>query len=91
MTSNLDDHLPPPTKADCQRLDTFLKAFSEMPQHFAISTQNRIDAWVIEQRLLSDSRANDRLVRASWLLVWVTALLVLATVGQVVIALINLK
>jgi hypothetical protein len=48
-----------------------------------------MDAWVIEQRMVADRQANDRLVRASRLLVWATALLVIATVGQIVVTLLK--
>jgi hypothetical protein len=48
-----------------------------------------MDAWVIEQRMIADRRANDRLVRASRLLVWVTVPLMIANVALVVVTLLK--
>jgi hypothetical protein len=89
MTTNNDDQLAVPTQADRNRLDAFWRAFSDVPMTLNVSPQNRMDAWVIEQRMIADRRANDRLARASGLLVWATVLLVIATVGLVIVTLVK--
>jgi hypothetical protein len=48
-----------------------------------------MDAWVVEQQILSDQRANDRMTKATWALVLATVALVCVTVGQVVIAVLH--
>jgi len=90
MTTNSDDQLAVPTKADCARLDAFWLAFGDpgLPP-FSVSPKNRMDAWAIEQRMIADRRANDRLARASGLLVWATVLLVIANVALVIVTLLK--
>jgi hypothetical protein len=89
MTSNSDDHLPVPTKADRDRLDEFWRAFADRPESLVVNPQNRMDAWVVEQRMIADRRANDRMVHASRLLVWATGLLVLVTLCQIAVTLLR--
>jgi hypothetical protein len=79
-----DDRLAFPTAADRNRLDDLWRAVAG-PGNYSISPQNRMDAWVIEQRMLADRRSTDRLARASWVLVWATIGLVIATVGLVIV------
>jgi hypothetical protein len=79
MTTNSDDQLAVPTKADRERLDAFWIAFTDHPDMLDVSPKNRMDAWVIDQRMIADRRANDRLARASRQLVWATVLLVVVT------------
>jgi hypothetical protein len=48
-----------------------------------------MDAWSVEQRIIEDRRANDRMTKATWALVLATVALVCVTVGQVVIAVLH--
>jgi hypothetical protein len=48
-----------------------------------------MDAWAIEQQIIADGRANDRMTKATWGLVLATIALFCATIGQVVVAVLN--
>jgi hypothetical protein len=84
-----DKGIPVPTRTDLARLDDLYRAFCDTPEHLNISTQNRMDAWVVEQQVLSDQRANDRMTKATWALVLATVALVCVTVGQVVVTVLH--
>jgi hypothetical protein len=84
-----DELLRVPTPEDVKRLNAFWQAFADSPQPFNISPRNRMDAWVIEQQILSDQRANDRMTKATWALVLATVVEVCVTVGQVVVAVLH--
>jgi hypothetical protein len=59
------------------------------PGNYGISPRDRMDAWSVEQRIIEDRRANDRMTKATWALVLATVALVCVTVGQVVIAVLH--
>ena len=84
-----DELLRVPTPEDVKRLNAFWQAFVDDPQPFNISPRNRMDAWVIEQQILSDQRANDRMTKATWALVLATVVEVCVTIGQVVVAVLH--
>jgi hypothetical protein len=84
-----DELLRVPTPEDVKRLNAFWQAFADGPQPFNISPRNRMDAWVIEQQILSDQRANDRMTKATWALVLATVVEVCVTIGQVVVAVLH--
>ena len=77
-----------PTESDRNRLDEFWRAIAG-PGNYSISPRDRMEAWVVEQRMISDRQANDRMTKATWALVLATIALVCATVGQVVIAVLH--
>ena len=81
MTDN-DELLRIPTPEDIKRLNAFWQAFADGPQPFNISPRNRMDAWVIEQQILSDQRANDRMTKATWALVLATVVEVSSRSGR---------
>jgi hypothetical protein len=81
-----DELLRVPTPEDVKRLNAFWQAFVDDPLPRHISPRDRMDAWVIEQQIISDQRANDRMTKATWALVMATVALVCVTVGQVVVA-----
>ena len=84
-----DELLRVPTPEDVKRLNAFWQAFADSPQPFNIRPRNRMDAWVIEQQILSDQRANDRMTKATWALVLATVVEVCVTIGQVVVAVLH--
>lgn len=79
-----DDLLRVPTTEDRDRLD---RIWSEIaaPGNYNFSPQNRMDLWVIEQRMHADRVISAKLTRATWVLVFATCALFLATVALVVI------
>lgn len=86
-----DDVFRVPTEADRTRLDAHWRAIAGPGNYGPPSPRDRMDAWIVEQRLKSEQQANERLARASWVLVWATVGLVIATFGQAVVAVLNLK
>ena len=81
-----DDVLRVPTEDDRNRLDALWRAIAG-PGNYSINPQNRMDAWVIEQRMIADRQANKKMMKATWWLVIATVALFCATIDQVVIAL----
>jgi hypothetical protein len=55
------------------------------PRYADNEAQNRMDLWVVEQRLRAERLATDRLTRATNALVWATGVLALATIALVVV------
>jgi hypothetical protein len=87
--SNDDTRLAVPTQEDVRRLNAFWHAFADGPIPPHTSPRDRMDAWAIEQQIIADGRANDRMTKATWALVLATVALVCVTVGQVVIAVLH--
>ena len=87
--SNYDAPLAAPTPEDVRRLNAFWQAFVDDPLPRSISPRDRMDAWAIEQQIIADRRANDRMTKATWALVLATVALVCTTVGQVVVAVLH--
>lgn len=83
------DLLNVPTQDDLRRLNAFWQAFVDDPIPRDISPRDRMDAWIIKQRMIADRRASDRMTRATWALVLATIALVCVTIGQVVIAVLH--
>ena len=86
--SNGAAQLAVPTPEDINRLNAFWLAFADggiaPPQS---SPRDRMEVWAVEQRMIADQSANDRLARATWGLVLATVALVAATALQIVITL----
>jgi hypothetical protein len=82
-----DDLLPVPTTADKDRLDAVWKGLADMPGFTQVNPQNRMDLWALRANRLSTAS----LARASRALVWVTIGLVIVTLGQLVLAILDHK
>jgi hypothetical protein len=83
-TNSTDDaRLAAPTPEDVLRLNAFWRAFADSPTRLETSPRDRMDAWVIEQRMIADRRANAKMTKATWWLVLATIALFCATVSQV--------
>jgi hypothetical protein len=87
MANNGSNRLAVPSQEDIERLNAFWWAFAEKEYEHqslpAISSRDRMDAWVIEQRMLQDRRANSRMTKAPWALVLATVLEIGVTIGQI--------
>jgi hypothetical protein len=59
--------------------------YTAAPRYADNEAQNRMDIWVVEQRLRAEQLATDRLTRATKALVWATGVLALATIALVVV------
>jgi hypothetical protein len=81
-----EDQLKVPTQADRDRLDALWAGIAG-PGSYSFSPANRMDIWVIEQRLRAERLGAKRLSNATWVLVAATVVMALATIGQVVVAL----
>jgi hypothetical protein len=55
--------------------------------NYDFSPQNRMDIWVIEQRMRAERLAQARVSNATWVLVAATVVMALATVALVIVAL----
>ena len=86
-----DDLLPVPTKADKDRLDAVWKGLADMPGHTQLNPQNRMDLWAIEHQVRANRLSTASLARASRALVWVTVGLVIVTLGQLALAILDHK
>jgi len=69
------------------RIDAVWSALADRPDNTMISPQNRMDIWIVEQRLKAERLATARLTSATKALVWATAVLALATSALVVVTL----
>jgi hypothetical protein len=93
---DVEDLLPVPTRADRDRLDAVWEALADDPVHEAqrkptANPQNRMDLWAIEHQVRANRLSTESLARASRALVWVTVGLVLVTLGQFLIAILDHK
>ena len=88
MAKKVESVLGKPTETDRDRLDGFWRDIAG-PGNYNISPRDRMDAWAVEQQILSDQRANDRMTKATWALVLATVVEVCVTVGQVAVALLH--
>jgi len=86
-----DDLLPVPTKADKDRLDAVWKGLADMPGLTQFNPQNRMDLWAIEHQVRANRLSTASLARASRALVWVTVGLVIVTLGQLALAILDHK
>jgi hypothetical protein len=80
-----DEHIPAPTDEDVKRIGAVLRSI-EHTEGWALA-RDYYDVWFLEQRMKSDRASTDRLARATWVLVAVTAALMAATVALVVVTL----
>jgi hypothetical protein len=85
-----DDLLPVPTRADKDRLDAVWKGLADV-EHVQVNPQNRMDLWAIEHQVRANRLSTASLARASRALVWVTVGLVIVTLGQLVLAILDHK
>jgi len=83
-----DDLFRVPTAADRARLDALWRGIAG-PGNYEISPQNRMTVWFLEQRMKAEREAEDRLTAGTWVLVMATFGLVVATVSQLVVALVK--
>jgi hypothetical protein len=66
-TNSTDDaRLAVPTPEGVKRLNAFWQAFVDDPLPRNISPRDRMDAWAIEQQIIADKHANDRMTKATW-------------------------
>jgi hypothetical protein len=72
-------------------LDAVWKGLADMPGFTQVNPQNRMDLWAIEHQVRANRLSTASLARASRALVWVTIGLVIVTLGQLVLAILDHK
>jgi hypothetical protein len=82
-----DDYLlKVPTEADRAQMNALWAGIAG-PGSYEFSPANRMDIWVIEQRLRAERLGAARLSNATWVLVAATVVMALAVIGQLIAAL----
>lgn len=80
-----EDWITPPSDEDLQRIQAILRKVGG--EHVDWGASSVLDVLVTEHRMYAERLASKRLIRATWALVLVTAVLVVATLSLVIVSL----
>lgn len=86
MTAQNDDWLRVPTEADRERLNNVWQQISS-GNNYVFAPKDRMDLWLVEQRMRADRLSSDRLTRATWVLSVATVVLAISTIALVFVTL----
>lgn len=86
MTAQDNDWLSVPTQEDRERLNDVWRQISG-GGNYMFSPKDRMDLWLVEQRMRADRLSSDRLTRATWVLSVATVVLAVSTIALVVVTL----